>query len=719
MPLVIEHGSNPYRDNVQGKANEPITVAGLLARAEQALGIELDYGLEAIYDRLEANAPRVAIIGGSSDHPAHLFDLETVLAVAARIWQRGGVPFYFGIPVLCDGTAQSTLGMCCSLQSRNAAAAMVASQMEAHAYHGAYVLSGCDKTPLGIVSGLAHLDRVRQRRGDAPVFATFHPTHVLRGGRLPPALAADLESVARKAEAQGHHEIAGDLRDVLAYPLQCTTNAAYQGVLIRAQHAGIISAAEQKGYERHLAVHTCDAQGGICAFNGTGNSSRLAVAALGLTHPAVELLTAPAEAERINRVVDDLFTFVNEPDYSVSAMVAANFANAVRVHSATGGSTNLMLHLVAAMIYAGYDVDVWTIDHIRRNPPVPDIFDYSPTQGRDIFALAEQCTSGKIRGMETIFHELRTQGIPMALAAPTVAGCTWDERLADLRNLSAAGVADNPIILTHPRRPFSGVDVLRGNFFESAVVKISGMTSGQLGEFDDKVCVVLFFENEEEANAGLLDTRLLERLKRCPALTRERLLALAAHNRGSPNPDEMVELKRGLLFERLVHEGLLKIAIVISGQGPQAFGMPEMFTPMQHINANRALRRLAVLISDGRYSGVTYGAAIGHVTPEAFAGGGIGLLKTGDLLHLQLSRRRVDLIDPGAFVAGRLTRWRVDLAAGRCRLGKARRRRMLRRQAQITATNQLYDVTDAAHGVVPLLVAEQATRSYPHRSEAG
>ena len=71
--------------------------------------------------------------------------------------------------------------------------------------------------------------------------------------------------------------------------------------------------------------------------------------------------------------------------------------------------------------------------------------------------------------------------------------------------------------------------------------------------------------------------------------------------------------------------------VVISGQGPEAFGMPEMFTPMQHINANRALRKLAALISDGRYSGTTCGAAIGHVTPEAINGGCIGLLETGDL----------------------------------------------------------------------------------------
>ena len=84
----------------------------------------------------------------------------------------------------------------------------------------------------------------------------------------------------------------------------------------------------------------------------------------------------------------------------------------------------------------------------------------------------------------------------MDLDAPTVTGQTWGERLADTANLSAAGVKDNPIVLTEPRRSFSGIDLLRSNVWESAVVKISGMTTGQLADFDDKVGVVLFFENE-------------------------------------------------------------------------------------------------------------------------------------------------------------------------------------------------------------------------------
>jgi dihydroxy-acid dehydratase len=161
----------------------------------------------------------------------------------------------------------------------------------------------------------------------------------------------------------------------------------------------------------------------------------------------------------------------------------------------------------------------------------------------------------------------------------------------------------------------------------------------------------------------------------------------------------------------MVEEELLKVAVVISGQGPEAFGMPEMFTPMQHINANRELRKLAVLISDGRYSGTSYGAAIGHVTPEAMRGGLIGLLEMGDLLHVQLTDRRIDLLDPHAFVVGRLKRWNADLRTLRQDLGAERLRRILERRRQVAATNRMQDVTDASRGVVPLVVAEEADQT--------
>ncbi|MCD6289770.1 MAG: dihydroxy-acid dehydratase [Anaerolineae bacterium] len=724
IPLVIESEINPYRENVQAKANEPITVAGLLGRVHQVLGYtNMTYTLDEIYDRLESNAPRVAIIGGSWDHPAHIVDLETTLRAAYRIWQRGGVPFYFGVPVMCDGTAQSTMGMGYSLQSRNAVAEMVISQMEGQCYHGAFVIQGCDKTPLAIVSALALLDRVRQARGEPPVFATFAPAHVLRGGTIPDDLRAELEEVAIKAEAKGYDDIAHDLRDTMTYILQCTSNTAFQGVLTRARELGLITTTQHKDFEKRLAVNTCHAKGGVCAFNGTGNSSRLAVSAFGLVHPAVELLAEPPTQEQINAAVDAMLGFCNDATFSVRNIVAQNIENVVRVHSTTGGSTNLMMHIVAAMIYAGYDFSVWDMARIRDAVPVPDLFDYSLTQGRDIFVLAQQRRAGQIRGVETIIYELVRNSVPMHLDAPTVTGTTWRDRLSDPRGLGADNVRDNPIILHRPKRPISGIDVLSGNFFESAVVKISGMPDEQIDEFDETVALVLYYENEDEANQALLDVHLLDRLKEVVVKNRDLLLSIHRHNiartavrdRAYTSVEELAAMETGDIFDVMASEGTLKIAMVISGQGPAAYGMPEMFTPMQHINANRAIKKLTTLISDGRFSGVSYGAAIGHVTPEAFNGGHILYLRTGDVLHLRLRARRIDLLDPDALArSGEIRGYPDDLSVERAALGETRLARIQARQRRIAPTNRLTACTDAAHGVVPLIVAEGARERYPH-----
>jgi dihydroxy-acid dehydratase len=714
-PRINNH-HNPYRDNVQGKANEPITVAGLLDRAKMVAGesypgLESDWTLEEIYNRLEENAPRIAIIGGSADHPAHILDIETVSRAALKIWEQGGLPFYFSTPVMCDGTAQSNMGMSYSLQSRNAIAEIVVNQMEAHSYHGAFVIQGCDKQPLGVLCGLAILDRVRRLRGEAPVFASFAPSHVLKGGEIPEDLKRELTIVAERAIQMGQQGIADDVYDAISYILQCSSNTQFQGVLVRAVEQGIITSEKQKYFEKWLAVNTCDSSGGICAFHGTGNSSRDIMAGFGFVHPKLELLTDPPTAEQIKPAIETLFSIANRPECSVAELIGSNIANAIRIHSSGGGSTNLTMHIVGAMKYAGYDFSLWDMEKIHQSHPIPDLFDYSLTEGRDIFALAQQCCSGDIRGMETLFYELLRNGVPMDVDAYTVTGQTWKERLSNTDGLSADGVKDNPIILSKPRRKYSGVDVLQGNFFESAVVKISGMSTYQLDQFDEKVSFVLYFENEEEANIQLLNDKLLDQLRDEKVFPEDHLRQMWKFNQ----PDRFLDstsLSYEELFNRMVKEQILKLAVIISGQGPEAFGMPEMFTPMQHINANRQLKRLATLISDGRYSGVSYGAAIGHMTPEAYNDGGILYLNQGDLLHLRFRSRRIELLDPSLFTEEKLELYQGDLKEERQSLGQVRKQTLKKRQRTIAASNRLTGCTDASDGVVPLDVKMDADIPY-------
>jgi dihydroxyacid dehydratase/phosphogluconate dehydratase len=141
--------------------------------------------------------------------------------------------------------------------------------------------------------------------------------------------------------------------------------------------------------------------------------------------------------------------------------------------------------------------------------------------------------------------------------------------------------------------------------------------------------------------------------------------------------------------------------------------MPEMFTPMQHINANRHLKKLAMILTDGRYSGVSYGAAIGHITPEAKRGGAILYLQTGDLIQSNLRARRFVLIDRAALRAdGSVVENAADLAKERKEIGEARLRRINARLQNIVPTNRMRDVTDAARGVIPNSVAECAHEQF-------
>jgi dihydroxyacid dehydratase/phosphogluconate dehydratase len=133
---------------------------------------------------------------------------------------------------------------------------------------------------------------------------------------------------------------------------------------------------------------------------------------------------------------------------------------------------------------------------------------------------------------------------------------------------------------------------------------------------------------------------------------------------------------------------------------------------MQHINANRNLKRLATLISDGRYSGVTYGAAIGHMTPEASEGGGILYLQTGDLLYLDLRERQIQFLDEAELRRGNIVFSFSAIQSARAELAAKRLSAIRTRQKQVAASNRMTGHTDAANGVVPLQVWEEAELDY-------
>jgi hypothetical protein len=235
------------------------------------------------------------------------------------------------------------------------------------------------------------------------------------------------------------------------------------------------------------------------------------------------------------------------------------------------------------------------------------------------------------------------------------------------------------------------------------------MPDEMLDRLDDKVALVLYFETEEAANAALVDPHLLHTVRQAPGVSTDVLRRMYEVNR-TPTLPPVEAIALEALYDHMIATQTLRLAVVISGQGPEAFGMPEMCVPSFRINYNRVLRPLVTLITDGRYSGTNWGAAVGHVTPEAIRGGGIAYLQTGDLLLLRFRAGRLDLLDQAAFLAtGTPAVYGGDLAAERATLAGERRAHLQQRARQIAPANRMLYHTDAARGVVPLQVAEAAT----------
>ena len=710
--LTIQEEYNPYRECIQGLANEPICVKHAVDKAwdlASKLDSSLDPGevtLKEIVHRLVSNRPRIAVITGSIDHPAHLRDDIHISLATLRIWQNGGVPFVFGIPVICDGTAQSNIGQCYSLASRNHTASAVNITFEGHSYHAAYVLSSCDKFPAAVLCGLAATDVARSHkdRKQAPVWAVFVPEHVLKGGTIPKNVRESLNSLIDTARTQGHADLAEDIQDNMRYILQCSSDEAFAGQLKRAVLLDLLSEKDSRQILNDLAAATCDTKGGICAFNGTGNSSRTLISALGLAPPEAELLMDAPAPKVVADAVDMLYRSLNQEELRVTNMVGRNYKNAVRIHNTTGSSSNIMLHLPAIMRYAGFDVSLANYEEVRKETPVPELFAHSLNEGRDTFVLAQQFKKGQHRGVDSIVRILSDLGISMDLDAPTMTGQTWQQRIFELSVPVAPELGEKSIIRTTPVRQASGVEVLRGNFMSTAIVKIAGMSDRQISRFDDQLLVVRYYENEhlciDEISSPKLTELLAKTLERVP---QEQLNQLLQYN--SKNPSLTYDPSR---LHDLVTQGALSFAFVIAGQGPKAFGMPEMFAPSQNLKHHQFLEASSLLITDGRYSGVTKGACIGHVTPEAFEGGGIGSLKDGDILHFSLKDNRLNVVDSVELASGKISS--LTTLPDRSELIEARRNKMLERMGQIAASNLMSDVTDAENGCVPAAVDLRASK---------
>ena len=590
---------------------------------------------DEVVNRLMTGSPRIAIIHGGEDHPAQVLDQDFVKKAVRSLWIRNAVPFPMADPGVCDGIAQGHIGMSYVLLSRNLASLNVITQCEAHGYQGALVLTSCDKRPAGEVTGLVQVDLARRRKGMKPFYAVFLPTHLMPDRYLPAYLKKEFTEIKGGIEDPS---IKKEISDLLKMKLKCNNYAMYQKLIDTLATQGKID--EKKGDDlKSEIVKYCCIESGTCAFTslGTGCTSKLVLAGLGLVTSGMELTERPHAQTQVDSAVEILLGMFKREDSgkSVSSLVRQNLKNAIVVWSAIGGSTNWALHFPYVAASLGITLTPRQIAKVGAKTPL--LMKSDAIRNEDILTLTKEISKGKSSGIDTLMKALFRMNL--VEDADTVQG-RWLERARKAKE------ANNHILHASPLRGRSGIVEVHGNFCRSAIFKLAGLAEEAIRSFNDKIYFAIYYQGQESVQKDLLEGQaVLRKLKQ--RLRKEDLLKTLSYNFPESPQEEngLQKLNKESLFDQLVRERKIRILVVIAGEGPRAHGMPEMFYPSEYLNRDVLLRYTAVLFTDGRYSGATYGPCIGHCSPEAFEGGGIGAIETGDWIYLNFDRSEINLLD--------------------------------------------------------------------------
>jgi dihydroxy-acid dehydratase len=337
---------------------------------------------------------------------------------------------------------------------------------------------------------------------------------------------------------------------------------------------------------------------GSCAGMFTANSMNCLSEALGLSLPGNGTIPAPTSS-RIRLAKEagmQVMTLVEKNIRPRDIVTAGSVANGVTVDMALGCSTNTVLHLPAIFREAELDLTLDIFDDISRK--TPNLCRLSPAGPHHIADLHEA------GGIPAVMAELASSG-RINLDVMTVTGRTLGENLAALQPKIT-----RPDVVRTVAEPYSaegGIAILKGNLaLDGAVVKQSAVAP----EMMQRTGTARVFEGEEEAVAAILGGRI----------------------------------KAGDV-------------VVIRNEGPVGGpGMREMLTPTSAISG-LGLGADVALLTDGRFSGGTRGAAIGHISPEAAEGGVIGLVQEGDQIRIDIPARSLELLVDEAELEKRRQHW--------------------------------------------------------------
>lgn len=335
---------------------------------------------------------------------------------------------------------------------------------------------------------------------------------------------------------------------------------------------------------------------GSCAGMFTANSMNCLTEALGMGLPGNGTIPAVySERIRLAKSAGIKIMELLEKDIKPrDIMTAEAFRNAITMDMAIGCSTNSVLHLLAIASEAGVEIDLNLFNEVSEN--TPHLCKISPAGAHHMEDLY------RAGGVQAIYNELNKKEL-INRDVLTVTGLTLGENIAD------TPVLDHEVIrpLDNPYSRSGGLAILFGNLApEGAVVK-KGAVAPEMMKHQGPARV---FDSEEEAVAAILNQ----------------------------------EIKAGDV-------------VVIRYEGPRGGpGMREMLTPTSVI-AGMGLDKEVALITDGRFSGATRGASIGHVSPEAASGGLIGLVEEGDLISIDIPENRLQLLVEESILLERKNRW--------------------------------------------------------------
>ncbi len=534
--------------------------------------------------------PIIAVVNSFTQFvPGHVHLKDLGQLVAREIEAAGGVAKEFNTIAVDDGIAMGHDGMLYSLPSRELIADSVEYMVNAHCADAMVCISNCDKITPGMLMAALRLNI---------------PAVFVSGGPME----------AGKVVLKGK-EVALDLVDAMVAAADDT-----------------VTEEEVKVIERS-ACPTC----GSCSGMFTANSMNCLTEALGLSLPGNgSVLATHADRRRLfveagHLVVDLARRYYEQDDASVLPRNVANFAafeNAMTLDIAMGGSTNTVLHLLAAAHEAEIDFTMQDIDRLSRRVPV--LCKVAPSKS-DVH-MEDVHRAG---GIMAILGELDRAGLIHTDVGSVHSASLGDalDRWDVVRNASpgvhdfyraAPGGVPTQVAFSQERRydsvdldretgvirsaehAFSkdgGLAVLFGNLAEhGAIVKTTGV--------DESILVfsgpAIVFESQDAAVSGILTGKV----------------------------------KAGDV-------------VVIRYEGPRGGpGMQEMLYPTSYLKS-KGLGKACALITDGRFSGGTSGLSIGHASPEAAEGGLIGLVQTGDRIEIDIPNRKLHLAVDEAEIARR------------------------------------------------------------------